>query len=177
MNIAQPSRSPGREGPTRLSEIYDEAFPEVYRYLRSRCGSTEVAEELTSATFVQAALECSKGEREISVGWLITVARHKLIDHWRHLAVVDRSMILLEGARIENVDPWDQVLDHSRTQHVLAELDPHYRMVLTLRYLDDLSVPECARHLGRTVRGTESMLARARKAFRANYERTGEQHD
>ena len=32
--------------PARLSEIYDEAVTEVYRYLRARCGSVALAEEL-----------------------------------------------------------------------------------------------------------------------------------
>ena len=92
----------------------DDALPKVYSYLRARCGSVELAEELTSATFVQAALEWSKGSPiEISIGWLITVARNKLIDHWRHLAVVDRSLTLLEGGAVDSVDPWDAVLDQA----------------------------------------------------------------
>ena len=36
----------------------------------------------------------------------------------------------------------------------------------TLRYLDGLSVPEVAEHLGRTVHATEALLVRARNAFR-----------
>ena len=166
----------GDPTPSRLSEIYDDALPKVYSYLRARCGSVELAEELTSATFVQAALEWSKGRPiEISIGWLITVARNKLIDHWRHLAVVDRSLTLLEGGAVDSVDPWDAVLDQARAQDVLAELAPHDRGVLTLRYLDDLSVRRCADLLGRTVHSTESLLVRARTAFRDAYELTGGQ--
>ena len=160
--------------PNRLSDIYDEALPEVYRYLRARTDSTELAEELTSATFVQAALVWSKGRSpHISIGWLITVARNKLIDHWRHLAVVDRSLELHEGNRIDSIDPWDVVLDQTRARDVLTELAPHYQSVLTLRYLDDLSVKECSELLGRSIHSTESLLVRARKAFRSAYERTG----
>jgi len=40
---------------------------------------------------------------------------------------------------------------------------------LTLRYLDDLSVPEVAALLQRTVHGTEALLVRARAAFRRSY--------
>jgi RNA polymerase sigma-70 factor (ECF subfamily) len=39
-----------------------------------------------------------------------------------------------------------------------------------LRYVDDLSVAEVARLLGKSVRATESLLARARTALRAAYE-------
>jgi RNA polymerase sigma-70 factor (ECF subfamily) len=52
------------------------------------------------------------------------------------------------------------VLDHLATQH---------RAALTLRYLDDLSVPEVAAHLSRTVHATEALLVRARSAFRRAY--------
>lgn len=163
------------EGPTdRLSVLYDEALPEVYRYVRSRCGSTSLAEELTSATFMQAALTTTNGpDVDLSIGWLITVARNKLIDHWRRQAVADRSLELIEGERVRPPDPWDEVLDRERAAQVLHEIPAHYRGVLTLRYLDDLSVPDCADALGRTIRSTESLLARARSAFRAVYEKTG----
>ena len=126
----------GQPPPCRLSEIYDDALPEVYAYVRARCSSTEIAEELTSATFVQAALEWSRDRpTEISTGWLITVARNKLIDHWRHLAVVDRSLTLLETTTQHAEDPWNTVLDQTRARHVLAEIAPHYRSALTLSCL------------------------------------------
>ena len=164
--------------PNRLSEIYDEAVTEVYRYLRARCGSTALAEELTSATFVQAAVETSKGSvADLSTRWLVTVARHKLIDHWRREAMADRKLVLLEGGRIDTVDPWNAVLDEARAQQVMQSIPPAYRSVLTLRYLDDLSVPECADELGRSVHATESLLARARNAFRTAYEQTGGHDD
>lgn len=159
---------------SRLSDLYDEALPEVYGYLRRRCGSVDLAEELTSATFVTAALQTSRGRvPNLTIAWLITVARNKLIDHWRHQAVVDRTAVVLETDQVTTVDPWDAVLNAEQAHAVLAQLPPHYCSVLTLRYLDDLSVPETAKVLGRTVRGTESLLARARNSFREAYEGTG----
>ncbi len=169
MNVSE--AAPDRQ---RLSDVYDIAMPEVYRYLRARCGSVELAQELTSATFVQAALSWSRDQAPpLAVPWLITVARNKLIDHWRRQGLAERSLTLLEGGRIDDVDPWDTVIDSERAHAVLRELPPHYRSVLVLRYLDDLTVPDCAETLKRSVRSTESLLARARNAFRTTYEKTG----
>ena len=56
---------------------------------------------------------------------------------------------------------------------MLDELGAHHRAALTLRYLDGLSVPEVADHLGRTVHATEALLVRARNAFRALYPEGG----
>ena len=52
---------------------------------------------------------------------------------------------------------------------VLAAQPAAHRAALTLRYLDGLGVPEVARTLGRTVGATESLLTRARTAFRRSY--------
>ncbi len=160
--------------PNSLAAMYDDALTAVYQYLRGRCNSVALAEELTSATFVQAAsfLHRNPGTA-VSTGWLITIARNRLVDHWRRQAVVDRSMRLLEGGHDDTVEPWSGVLDQTRAAEVMSALPPQFRAALTLRYLDDLSVPECAEVLDKSVRATESLLARARRSFRTTYEETG----
>ncbi|MBO0808437.1 MAG: RNA polymerase subunit sigma-24, partial [Actinobacteria bacterium] len=67
----------------------------------------------------------------------------------------------------------DARLDALRAREVLARIAPQHRAALTLRYMDDLPVPEVARVLGRTVHATEALLVRARSAFRAAYQRDG----
>ena len=64
-----------------LLDLYDRALPQVFGYLMARCGDRAVAEDLTSETFLAAA--GAGGDVALSVGWLIGVARHKLMDHWR----------------------------------------------------------------------------------------------
>jgi RNA polymerase sigma-70 factor, ECF subfamily len=167
-------QSPSPEGPGQpgaLSAMYDAALPAVYGYLVRRCGSVELAEDLTSSTFVAAASAVQRGTvPDLTVAWLVGVARHKLVDHWRHQAVAERSLTLLEGGGEESVDPAQEIVDAEVARELLRTLAPDYRSVLTLRYLDDLSVPETADLLGRSVHATESLLARARHAFRDVYE-------
>jgi RNA polymerase sigma-70 factor (ECF subfamily) len=47
----------------------------------------------------------------------------------------------------------------------LRELSSAHRLVLALRYVDDLSVDEIATAMGRSVHATESLLVRARRAL------------
>src|SRR4029077_7993795 len=101
-------------------------------------------------------------------GWLITVARNKLVDHWRRQAREERKLELVESDEVEE-DDTDLRLERAHAHQVLAELGPHHRAALTLRYLDGLSVPEVATCLGRTVHATEALLVRARNAFRVRY--------
>jgi RNA polymerase sigma-70 factor, ECF subfamily len=147
-----------------LLELYDEALPQVYGYLLSRCGQRALAEDLTAETFLAAV----GADGPLSVGWLIGVARHKLADHWRRQAREERSLSLVPA---EAEPPWeDCVLDAVAARAVLARLGPHHRLALTLRYLDGLPVPEVARLLDRTLHATEALLVRARTAFRRAYD-------
>jgi RNA polymerase sigma-70 factor (ECF subfamily) len=101
--------------------------------------------------------------------WVIGVARHKLADHWRRQARDERRLSILAGEGTEEADPWDEELDAVRVRHVLDELAVQHRAALTLRYLDDLPVREVAVLLHRTVHATETLLVRARSAFRRAY--------
>ncbi len=67
-------------------------------------------------------------------------------------------------------DGIDRRFDRAHAHAVLAELGPHQRAALTLRYLDGLAVPDVAAHLGRTLHATEALLVRARHAFRTRYD-------
>jgi RNA polymerase sigma-70 factor (ECF subfamily) len=155
----------------RLVALYDDAMSEVYRYLRRRCDSAAVAEDLTSETFLAAAHAVRRGTvSELTVAWLVRVARNKLVDHWRRSERERRRLELVEID--EETDPWEARLDAVVARETLATLAPHHRGVLTLRYLDDLAVPQIAECLDRTVGATEVLLVRARRAFRAAYEST-----
>jgi RNA polymerase sigma-70 factor (ECF subfamily) len=150
-----------------LIDLYDQAMPEVYGYLLSRCGSAGTAEDLTSETFLAAVDAVRRGTvPDLTVAWLIGVARHKLVDHWRRQGR-EREVDDPDHAP---VDEWDVRLDQFTARATLAELGPHHRSALTLRYLDGLPVREVAACLGRTEGATEVLLVRAKAAFRARYE-------
>jgi RNA polymerase sigma-70 factor, ECF subfamily len=153
-----------------LLDLYDEALPQVYGYLIRRCGDEGVAEDLTSETFMAAVDGLQRGRiPDLSVAWLVGVARHKLVDHWRAREREERKLALVESEAAPAVDEWDVHLDAVVAHSVLAGLGPHHRAALTLRYLDGLPVPEVAGHLGRTIHATEALLVRARAAFRKDY--------
>lgn len=160
-----------------LLAIYDEALPVVYGYLLSRCGRVPVAEELTSETFLAAldAVQRRDIEGGITTPWLIGVARHKLVDHWRRQARDDQRQRRIEGALDDDPeDPWNEHLDVLQAHATLDRLRPDHRAALTLRYLDDLPVPDVAVLLDRSVHAAEGLLVRARGAFRRAYAAEGE---
>jgi RNA polymerase sigma-70 factor (ECF subfamily) len=159
----------------QLLDVYDRALPHVYGYLVSRRGGVAVAEDLTAETFLAAVDAVRRDERApVSVPWLVGVARHKLVDHWRRQAREERGLHAVgstEGRRLSDrdEDSWDVSLDALRARDTLDQLSPLHRAVLTLRYLDDLPVPDVAALVDRSVHATEGLLVRARGAFRRAY--------
>lgn len=154
-----------------LVAIYRQALPQVYGYLLPRCGSASVAEDLSAETFMAAVVALRRQDPpELTVAWLIGVARHKLVDHWRRLGREERGFAVAEAGNEGIHDPWADHLDTEAAYAALARLSAHQRAALTLRYLDGLPVVEVAAHLGRSVHATETLLVRAKTALRRVYQ-------
>jgi RNA polymerase sigma-70 factor (ECF subfamily) len=162
--------------PDPVVAAYDAALPQVFGYLLPRCGGVAQAEDLTAETFMAAVAAVRQGQvREVTVAWLIGVARHKLADHWRRTAREQRGLAAVERGRQDADDPWDALIDTQAAHSALARLPAPQRLALTLRYLDGLPVAAVAEHLGRSLHATETLLVRARAALRRVYEQEG--HD
>jgi RNA polymerase sigma-70 factor (ECF subfamily) len=161
------------DGAERFLALYDASLPYVYGYLLARCGRAVLAEELTSETMLAAVDALKRGEppASLSTGWLLGIARHKLVDYWRRLSREERSLraVASQESNAESEDPWEIHLDGLRARQTLERLTPQHRSALTLRYLDDLPVADVADILDRTLHATEALLMRARLAFRRAY--------
>jgi RNA polymerase sigma-70 factor (ECF subfamily) len=155
-----------------LLDLYERALPQVYGYLVPRCGNIAVAEELTAETFLAAVDAVRRATvQDVTVAWLIGIARHKLADHWRRRAREERKLTAVRSSGPpETSDPWDDHLEAVRARATLRRLGPHHQAVLTLRYLDGLPVADVAAHLRRSVQATEALLTRAKAAFRKAYD-------
>jgi RNA polymerase sigma-70 factor (ECF subfamily) len=139
-------------------------------------GSRADVEDLWQESLLAAynALPSYRGQSRL-FSWMCSIARHKLIDHMRR-----------QGRRASDVFsdiPRLQVSQMSATQalpeeivtqkatcvlvvETLTLLPEDYRRVLNSRYIEELSVSEIAQSLGKTYKATESLLSRARGAFK-----------
>jgi RNA polymerase sigma-70 factor (ECF subfamily) len=170
--VVVPSVAPGEQAAARCA-LYDDAVGEVFGYLLARCRNRTVAEDVTSDVFMGAVDAVTTGHVDaVTTAWLIGIARHKLVDHWRRAEREQRrlSAVADESATAAEDDPWDAAWTCSQQRDTLERLGAHHRSALTLRYLDGLSVPDVAGVLDRTVHATEALLMRAKRAFREIYE-------
>jgi len=163
-----------------FSAWYEHVLPRVYGYIYSRCGHDhDLAEDLTQVTFIEAIRGRERFDgRSDPVTWLCGIARHKLADHYRELARIERrdQRVAIQAlGRNESADG-SGLDEHEAIAQALTGLPALQRAVLILTALDGLSVREAATLLERSESATESLLHRARVAFREAYEGLGASH-
>lgn len=152
---------------------YERALPRVYGFVFGRtAGDVALAEEITSVAFTEAVRARGTFDgRSDPVTWICSIARNRLLDHYRrvareqmrHLRLVVTDINANEARRWDHVDRRDAVLS------ALATLPPLERSALMLRYLDGYSVREVAHLIGRSEPATESLLVRARERVRSAF--------
>jgi RNA polymerase sigma factor (sigma-70 family) len=138
--------------PRQFNRLYDRYVQPVYRYLFSRLGNPQEAEDLTSQTFLKA-LEVFPRYRHNGhfAAWLFSIARSKLVDHWR--AARNLGAAPDETLPGEFVDPLQQVIETERVQalrQLVAQLPEDDQELLRLRFTAGLSFGEVATLLGRS---------------------------
>jgi RNA polymerase sigma-70 factor (ECF subfamily) len=99
----------------------------------------------------------------------VAIGRHKLIDHFRRAGRDRQRHLRLVSRWGYGEGGWDGAEERQAINAALDQLSGEHRIALLLRYLDGLSVREVARALGRSESATESLLVRAREAFRHAY--------
>jgi RNA polymerase sigma-70 factor (ECF subfamily) len=172
---AQDSReatNPGFSGGANVQEFqtfYQENLGLIYRYVYSKVGNREEAEDLTSQIFIKAirGVDHERGTQSIQK-WLFQVARTTIADYWRaHYRISTNSLEeLLEAgwegpADEEPAAPSNQPVE--RVKRILHALPEHYREVLTCRFLLNLSIKETALNMGLTEANVKVLQFRALK--------------
>ena len=140
-----------------LQQFYQEKFGSIYRYVYSKVGNREDAEDLTAQIFLKAVIGINQERSLQSMNkWLFLVARTTVADYWRaHFRLPTHSLDELletgwEGPAEESpIASSDSSVE--RVQHILQALPERYRKVLTCRFLLKLSLRDTAVSMGATV--------------------------
>jgi RNA polymerase sigma-70 factor (ECF subfamily) len=157
-------------------ERYDATVGAVFSYLYRACnGERQRAEDLTQETFAAALKAWEKDpDQEMTLPWLLTIARHKMIDGYRKLDRQTRGVTQLRPAEV--MDPIALHSDRETIRECLRRLPSMQRAVIALRFLDDLPVDEVARELGKRRAAIESLQRRALSQLRTMLEEHDDEH-
>src|SRR5512136_738325 len=95
-----------RSDPTVFNKLYLAHIRPVYRYIYSKVGEVRQAEDLSAQVFLEALESLPRYHHDGHfAAWLFSIARHKVVDHFRS----HRSELPLEGSR-ERADKKDDPL-------------------------------------------------------------------
>ena len=178
--VQRPS-APGAPLPRDFEVCYTEYQSAVYRYVRFRVASREVAEDVTSVVFMKALRAFGKyDERKASPKtWLLRIARNAVTDHLRSLqrrgslhVSLDRIPDLVADVPTHE----ERVIRQERIQHLLNStktLRKADQEILSLRYGSGLDNAEIAEHLNVSNNAVAVRLHRALKRLKDAIE-TGE---
>ena len=146
-------------GLERFLAAYDETVAPIHRYLyRASGGDRALVDDVAQETYMAALVHARGGDDSVlTLPWLMRVARNKLVDHFRRAERETRRTL---SPAMEPPPLDDELLAAVRA------LPPIQRAAVALRYVDDLSVGEVARELGKSLKATESLLSRGRAALR-----------
>ena len=164
-----------------FERFFDASYPLLYRFALVRLGfDRDAAGDVAQAAICKAIgkLRTFRGEAAL-LTWLCTFCRHELCAfHRRNPGRFEVELVEddpeiragLESLRASTSQDLDAWLDHraaaSIVQRVLDHLPPHYADALEWKYIDEIPVQEIGVRLGLGPKAAESLLTRARRAFR-----------
>ncbi|MBE3559674.1 MAG: sigma-70 family RNA polymerase sigma factor [Ktedonobacteraceae bacterium] len=152
-----------------LQTFYEEHLALIYRYIYSRVGNREEAEDLTSQTFIKAVRNMDHERSPQSMQkWLFQVARTTVADYWRAYYRVPVSSLeeLLDSGwegPLEERSVSITTAPEEQVQRILSALPEHYREVLICRFLLNLSIKDTAKRMGLTEANVKVLQFRALK--------------
>ena len=158
---------------------YDETFDDLYRYLVWRCGGRkDWADEIVQDTWLTAVRRIRRFDprKGSFLAWVRGIAANLLRNELRKRRRSPKFQQSSEGEIGETGQRRSSWEDRGRQEEVAAALDAlseREEAVLRAKYLDGLSVAEIAAANGETPKAVESLLSRARQAFREVYRERG----
>lgn len=151
-----------------IETLWRNEHHQVKEYLHRRCGDAQTVEDLTAETFLHATIAMQRGD-DVTMGWIMTVAKRRLMDHWRaNYRSHDLMSRVAQERRAESRIPMDG-WGSGQLDAALDQLCETQRSALILRYCNEQTVQQVADRLNLTYSATESLLARGRRRLAGEY--------
>jgi RNA polymerase sigma-70 factor (ECF subfamily) len=171
-----------------FDDFFEGHFPALYRFALARLRDPELARDTAQSAICKAIANLGgyRGEASLAA-WLFTICRYEISAHFRRLGRIGSAVELTEDApevraALDSLPaaaegPEEHLRRKELGRQVHATLDrlpPRYGQALEWKYIDGLPVKEIARRLAVGPKAAESLLTRARQAFRDGFSSFGE---
>lgn len=127
-----------------FGQLYDFYFEKIFRFVYYRVSHKETAEDLTEDVFVKAWLRVSTVKPESFTGWLYSIAKNIVIDHYR------QKKVILDLTELEGILESDQnvseetntVMEQKLFMQMLRKLTPEQQIIIKLKFIEGLENDE-----------------------------------
>ena len=161
-----------------LRQIYDRFGGAVFHLATRSLANSADAEDVTQATFVAAWLgrETFDPDRGSLLGWLLAIARRKVVDRLRAATrenrIVDKVQARPERPSAADTSP-ERVVDRLVVADELAKLPTEQKRVLELAFYDDLTHQQIAAVTSLPLGTVKSHLRRGMQRLKQRWEVDG----
>jgi RNA polymerase sigma-70 factor (ECF subfamily) len=161
-----------------FSKIYDKYVAKIYRFIFLKVNSKEIAQDLTSETFLKAWKAFSFQRSEFRVqnpqAFLYKIAKNLVTDYYREKAKI--QLISAESSpiidpRINLEEKAIQNSDLELVKKAILKLKDEYQDAIIWYYLEGYSVSEIAKILDKSEPATRMLISRAIKNLKKEYEK------
>jgi len=154
-----------------VAELYDQNNEGIFRFLWSRTGDYQSAEDLTGDVFtrmISALPDYDPRGYSIRV-WLFRIARNLLVDYYRKESKVPKRALEKESSLIEPNLVENEVDQRSLKEdlfNAINKISQNYQEVIVLRFINGLSLKETAKTLDKSVPAVKALQHRGLLALR-----------
>lgn len=159
-----------------LSEIYQALSPALYRYAYRLLGNAADAEDIVAETFhrLLLALRHGNGPRQHLSAYLYRIAHNLITDRYRRPLPEMPFDETLEASDTDQPEISAALrIAQERARAALWQLTPDQRLVIALKYYEELSNEEVAAALGKPIGAVKSLQHRALEALRRSLRAEG----
>jgi RNA polymerase sigma-70 factor, ECF subfamily len=153
--------------PSRFADLYEQNFYCVYAYIIRRVGDRHQAEDLTADVFREALAGIGKFEwRGVPfAAWLMGIASRVLADYWKRSGRESGNPAKEAEAAVPS-----EIEDSTMLFQLVSRLPQAQFQVIHMRFVEQKSIREIARELGRSEGAVKQLQLRAIESLRAQME-------
>lgn len=164
------------QDPEAFQILFDRYYELILNYIYRRTLCRDVAEDLTSKTFIKAFEFLKKAERDINVRpWLYRIATNVWLQHEKKKRRSLKNIKLLFSITsfVSKQTPSSNLHSKENAKNLrtlLISLEPKYREPLLLKYDEELSYEEISEILQITKENTRQRISRGLKIIRSQWQ-------
>ncbi len=160
-----------QDDPARFADLYEMNFDRVYAYITRRVLNRTEAEDLTAEVFHHALANLKRFEwRGIPFSaWLYRIAANLISDRWQRSGreVSDESQIELAQVSPKEIEAVER---RATLFRLVDDLPAEQKQVVVLRFVEEKSIKEVARKIGKSEGAVKQLQFRAVSNLRARME-------